>query len=305
MKYCFLFLCSLAMNHLCSQQLLADAGPNIMYCSDSIYIFQPPAGFGYAEKDTLGGMPTARGGKPPYTYRWHGAVENFISNPPFRYASYFLDDTSSPNPKIKEIPYACEVILYLDVIDRDSNISRDTVIIKKKCGIVTQIGGITAPLNARLSLTANEASYWGTKSVDWIPKHNIIQVIEDKYIIVKVDTLTIYYVKIIDNMYCAHRTYWKDKSVGWDGFASTVVLKNKDDLLLNFHNPVTTQSVFEINKWMDVSKVELYNSIGQRQNIPKFRREIPIGELTENNGHYYLLVYNQYHQVRVYSFERK
>lgn len=91
-------------------QLIADAGPDQVYCVwfDTTYI-------------VLGGDPTASGGVEPYTYMWD------VDHP--WGINVFINDPTLANPLLLYPPPVDQSIvqLYLTVTDADQVISTDTV----------------------------------------------------------------------------------------------------------------------------------------------------------------------------------
>lgn len=102
----------LAQISLVSGQCIADAGQDIIVCSD------------WNGLDTLqiGGNPSASGGLPPYTYIWE--TEWKVGSWTYT-ASDFLNDTTVANPSV--INSGENLTFYLTVIDSESNICTDSV----------------------------------------------------------------------------------------------------------------------------------------------------------------------------------
>ncbi len=106
----FISLIFLLVTKVSFAQLVADAGPDQVYCNwfDTTYI-------------VLGGDPTASGGIEPYTYMW--GVDH-----PWG-IEVFVDDPTLANPLMLYPPPVGQSVwqLYLTVTDADQNVSMDTV----------------------------------------------------------------------------------------------------------------------------------------------------------------------------------
>jgi len=110
------FLLLLLSFHLIKAQCIADAGDDAGIC---VLDNMPPF--------YLGGSPTASGGTPPYTYSWSCTVNVFdLFNV---HASYFLNDTTIANPKLKAVFWR-EVTFYLTVTDSLGASCKDSITLK-------------------------------------------------------------------------------------------------------------------------------------------------------------------------------
>lgn len=95
--YIFLFI---FLSHAGLAQLIANAGSDKTLCVNG--------------NTTLGGSPSATGGTPPYIYKWS--------------PSNFLSSTSVANPMASGVNV--QTVYKLEVIDKDSTISIDYVLIR-------------------------------------------------------------------------------------------------------------------------------------------------------------------------------
>jgi hypothetical protein len=110
-KILFFLLLYLLTNEAKSQ-LIADAGHDTIFCITN------------REESTIGGTPTAKGGIPPYNYKWSSKLQigHYVL-----YASTFLNDTSIANPSFKD--YHDTLSFFLEVTDSIGSIARDSVTI--------------------------------------------------------------------------------------------------------------------------------------------------------------------------------
>jgi len=117
MKHKVLYLAILlSLPSMAIAQLVANAGPDREICSG-------PWGTDYTR---IGGNPSARGGTPPYIYRWHTSrkihTEVSIIDYP---ASAMLDDTTSANPLV--VNSLDSLTLVLEVTDASGATAFDEV----------------------------------------------------------------------------------------------------------------------------------------------------------------------------------
>lgn len=76
---------------------------------------------------TLGGNPSATGGVGNYTYCWETKVKIAETSKLTFYASSYLDDTTSPNPKVINDPFGYKLGLKLTITDSLGNSDMDSV----------------------------------------------------------------------------------------------------------------------------------------------------------------------------------
>jgi len=122
MKYPFLFLSFIFSisygNAIC--QCIANAGPDRVICTNDYGV----------DTTQIGAIPAATGGIPPYSYTWEANYSYTIGSTTItKTASYFLNDTTIPNPLV--ITYAATPVTFiLTVKDSTGNICKDTAVIK-------------------------------------------------------------------------------------------------------------------------------------------------------------------------------
>jgi hypothetical protein len=96
-------------------QLVVEAGPDQIACVNDWN----------SGTIILGGNPTASGGSGSYTYCWE-TLYHLPNSQYYWYASYFLDDTTSPNPKLIEMTRGSGQVFHLTVRDTENNIEVDS-----------------------------------------------------------------------------------------------------------------------------------------------------------------------------------
>lgn len=104
-----------------SAQLVADAGTDKGFCTNADNVIHP----------VLGADTVATGGIPPYTYKWE--ADDIYQMGSYYYhktASYFLNDTTLPNPTMNIGSYLNDEILFrLTVTDANNQVSMDTMVV--------------------------------------------------------------------------------------------------------------------------------------------------------------------------------
>jgi len=96
-------------------QLTVDAGPDNAVCFNE----------GIMDSINLGGNPTALGGSGSYTYCWE-TLYHLSGSQYYWYASYFLDDTTSTNPKLLHHTLGSDLVFHLTVTDSEDNVEIDS-----------------------------------------------------------------------------------------------------------------------------------------------------------------------------------
>ena len=96
-------------------QLTVDAGPDRAVCVN-LYDM---------DTITFGGNPTASGGSGAYTYCWE-TLYHLSGSQYYWYASYFLDDTTSANPRLLHPTPGSDLVFHLTVKDSEDNIEVDS-----------------------------------------------------------------------------------------------------------------------------------------------------------------------------------
>lgn len=114
-------------------QLVADAGSDLVLCSDQYQTYSKE----------LGGNPSALGGTGDYKYTWEATFDTtFFSLHYFFTASFFLDDTTKANPQIiNTLPTLLKgnsLQFRLTVQDGNGNMAKDNVDV-----VFSQVTGIS------------------------------------------------------------------------------------------------------------------------------------------------------------------
>lgn len=270
-------------------QLLVNAGNDRGFCAtDSVGTFAPLL----TGTDTLGGMPTASNGVPPYTYKWECKDSTGFVTLGTCTASYFLNDTIIANPKlIVRLPWNKSITFFVTVIDSVGNTGIDSVrilkggifnsfeTIEKEKGIhdtILQCPNIDGDLYPPFQYAWQPFLYISDSTVRcprfWNP------------------TFMSYQVNITDSLGCesgfnnALSIWINDNNVG---IPDIEVKKH----ISNFQNPINSNTVFELLNRIEDSKVEIYTITGQKIYAGKAYGKLDIGAITNSNGIYLLTLY--------------
>lgn len=106
---CFIF--TLTATRLYAQPLAAHAGNDTVYC-----------GMGNPGDPTLGGIPAATGGNPPYSYEWTILNNNALPD-------WFLDTLDIPNPRVVGSGVSTMETFRLKITDNSGDTATDDVVV--------------------------------------------------------------------------------------------------------------------------------------------------------------------------------
>jgi hypothetical protein len=260
-----------------SGQLQVDAGDDTIIC----------VGLWGTDTTYIGGNPTAFGGDEPYTYSW--STKDSIGS--FKlWASYFLDDTTSANPRLTDCP-GDRIIFYLDVWDNLSNHQRDSISVRYSRYSYLLMDNF-AIINKGDTTTLWGAIRGGIEplSFSWSPNYNI----SDTSIIEPLawpDTSTDYTLIVTDSIGC--------KSMP----EVFVVIVNPVDIDLHIQenyksevipNPININSEIILNTvYQDNLKIMVFKTSGQviLYDIIK-SNSYKIGEKINSCGVYTYIIFN-------------
>lgn len=258
----------------------------------------------YPNDDTLGGIPTITGGIPPYKYTWACRDSSSFTFYGVKSASYFLNDTTIARPYLtKKEFWNATVTFHLNIIDSIGNKCHDSIIVfapkqfkayddfitKCKLDTVHKSVGIGGRNYQPYIYTWSPNKYISDISVGdplfWPPTdYSYVLSVEDTLGCKGADTQHIYVI-------C-------------DGHMNITNTKNKL-VILNFHNPISSYSVYD---WADKTRkrtVELYNALGQRIYTDRTHDKLEIGRLTRERGIYYLHIYPDGEEAQSWKIERE
>ncbi|MGB1004700.1 MAG: T9SS type A sorting domain-containing protein [Salibacteraceae bacterium] len=156
----------------------------------------------------IGGMPSAMGGIPPYSYSWSFTYTN--ANGFVIYGSDFLNDTTLANPLIENhfyhnsttdpgLPY-----LVLTVTDSAGTISHDSIIVTFSTFAMTLGGPQTFYVKKGDSVLCHGNTIIGgidTLYNSWSPNHGILSVVDQEFW-ASPDTTTSYTLTVTDAVGC-------------------------------------------------------------------------------------------------------
>lgn len=106
-----LFLLTLGIISNSFAQLTAEAGGDTVVCNPLSY-------------PRLGGVPTAIGGTPPYSYNWE-----LVEDPPNTF--FYIDIVTSPNPKVRGVTFSGDTMVFRVIVtDGVGGVATDIVKVK-------------------------------------------------------------------------------------------------------------------------------------------------------------------------------
>lgn len=177
-------------------QCMADAGPDKIIC---LYVY------GNVLNTTIGGNPSATGGKPPYTYKWETRYSYTIGNKIYtKTASDFLDDTTSANPK--PLRGEKELTFTVTVTDADGTVCKDSAVINFSKEMVKPMDYTVKILEGdtvKLCLGTNVGSNYPIASYLWRPNAGLIDSTQF-CVIASPKVSTPYYLIITDSAGCVY-----------------------------------------------------------------------------------------------------
>jgi hypothetical protein len=228
-------------------QLVADAGPDQVYCNwfDTTYI-------------VLGGNPAASGGVEPYTYMWN------VDHP--WGIEVFINDPALANPLMLYPPPVGQSIwqLYLTVTDAEQNVSIDTIEVVFS-EFVMNLGHYIFTIDLGDTICFPEPNTFGgfpPQEYLWRPNHGLIDSIGWSMCAAPEFT-TNYYVVLTDSVGCVI-----------NGFPFVKVIVNPvnidekaapDKRVSLYPNPASDAIQIEIDKEIPGNfTLTLHNHLGQQ-----------------------------------------
>lgn len=286
-----LFIFLLSSKCLLSQ-LTADAGSDLYLC-DSLGK-KIPAPISLNKNFYLGGNPSAIGGIKPYKYAWKFEFKTSLQSKPFLYAKDILNDTTDANPKLTifEItnPYFGSLnkdlfYVVLEVTDSVGNKSRDSLLVSYSQYVYTAVSHFYKSKYDTIQISSNIKKGKSPVRYSWSPNKSLIDtnsVNPRTYV-----SSSIFYMSYAVDSFGCKASDGIDVVVNTNSISSV----NSPSTILNFHNPISDNSIFKINSETRILQVEVYNDIGQKLSTwikPEF---IHFGSELRSRGNYYLWLY--------------
>ncbi len=95
---------------------------------------------------------------------------------------------------------------------------------------------------------------------------------------------------------------WEDS---WTIFVDTSKANINSNLystyIKNFHNPIFNNTVFDIDNLSQMNSINIFNSIGQLIAALPIQKSIEIGKITADKGVYFIIIYFNNGQNRIYK----
>ena len=259
-------------------QLQIDAGDDQNICLDD----------GFADSIQLGGNPTAFGGVEPYTYKW--STNHFFVNHSWG-ASYYLDDTTSANPKI--LNYSPDSLKFiLTVTDDSANQAIDSVIIRF-ASFTYGAMDYYAFINPGDTVILRDDVLWGLEPFmySWTPNYNISDTLSYNpraWPYVSTD----YKVITFDKFGCASYPYLCHVYVTPSNNAITKEINAHSTI---FPNPIENSSVifFESPKYNKIV-IRIFNTNGRIIFTDDFNNNYYKigGTISESGSYFYVISYD-------------
>ena len=267
------FLLFITQINFVNGQCIADAGENIVVCSD----------WNGIDTVEIGGNPTAYGGTPPYTYIW----ETSWTIGSWTYtASDFLNDTTLANPSV--INAGENLTFYVSVIDSESNICLDSMHVDFS-NYGTHLGYLTYEIQTgdSIFLSGMENVLGGIPPLQylWKPNHGLLDSTSLNFW-AKPEYFVAYYLTVTDSSGCS--------AIGAPVYHVNVIPlstnSNYNNVKINvFPNPSLDFLTFHIENVNERNRIyKIFNNLGQLI-IEKesMNKEMTIKTLTLNKGIYF------------------
>lgn len=231
---------------VCFGQLEIDAGDNLVLCN-----FDP-----YNDSIYLGGNPTVISGEYVKLY-WD--TEYDIGNSTF-YASNFLDDTLSLNPRIIDVPLSGDSLyFFLHAEDSEENLFTDSILILSSTFACLDRMDYYMNAEDTIQIFPTCESFNEPYTYLWSPNYNISSIsIGAPYIWPEYDT--IYYLTIIDNLGCSYDVEYKIYVTS----SSINGAKNLNEIEI-YPLPGNEKTLIKFNSYINSEKlIELFNLEGKQ-----------------------------------------
>jgi hypothetical protein len=236
----------------------------------------------------LGGNPSASGGIEPYSFTWECS---FYENGYWHYANFFLDNTHSPNPFLKQLmePINGKIRFKLKVTDNSLNTKTDTanVTISSIATMHTADPGSTINQGDSVKLDIINV-YNGIPPFNylWTPSIGLSDpILRNPY--AKPLITTHYTVRVTDSIGCINNDY----------FHVTVLMTDIDNLKEPensrvFPNPINGNSVISLFESTPGPLIIYVSDLNGRQVLKdSFNQNYKIGEKIKNTGVYFYQVW--------------
>lgn len=289
-----------------SSQLKSNAGGNLYLCS-TIDSFELAPINKNRPNIFLGGSPTASRGIRPYRYKWECKIKTISTSIPYIYASDLINDTTIANPKLKfksgltgSFIANKQIKFILTVTDSVGSTSIDSITVGQSSFIYSMISSIGKRKEDTILLPNIASGGINPIKIIWSPSVYLKDTNIDgtrTYTPVGI-TYTGYRV---DSLGCKSSTF----DIQVDLIVVAIQNSKIKDYILNFHNPITSSSIFEINKSAQIEKIELFNSMGQKIYSQSSSNILEIGKLTKDKGMNFLVLYDQDNRMQSIKIERE
>jgi hypothetical protein len=288
MKYFYLLFTFIFFKNALFCQFKIDAGEDLYLCDSFGKEILSPLSKNRGNM-LLGGTPTVIQGTPPYKYKWEFIFKTNLSSLPYIHASNILDDTTIANPKIN-FSYLFpnrRYKIYLIVTDSLNNTSRDSVTFAiSKFVYSDAIIYLTKNKNDTINLGgANIGQGMPPIKTYYIPNTYVDSVKLTSWTPFNVQ----YRVFIIDSLGCkSFENDWLNVSIN----SSSIVSTEDNIFFSNFHNPVNDYSIYNLNSFSNIKKIEILNISGHKIYSSSVDNSIfPLGKFMKNKGVYFLIIY--------------
>jgi len=217
-----------------------------------------------ANSVSIGGVPTASNGIPPYTYEWSiVSIElGFPGSGLFFHASNILNDSTISNPVIIERNVASTVVLFLKITDATGFTAYDTCKVSFSNfmeHLMWYSWVINSGDSAFIDVGSNVGGGVGSLTYLWQPSNSLNDSTIESDFWAKPFNSTNYYVTVTDSMGCqrtgAPFCFVNVNPLSVDGIESNTFFNV-------FPNPVNNLLSINYSSTAD-SKIEIINSQGQ------------------------------------------
>jgi hypothetical protein len=257
-------------------QCIADAGPDLVVCSELLYGAIPTP---------IGGNPTASGGTPPYTYTWETFYMYTIGSTTYYFfASDYLNDTTLSNPTII-YGNTDSLIFHITVQDINNNICADNVLVRfSYFGTTLEDKGTTIHQGDSVQLYSSVFGGILPVTYHWEPNYNLSDP-NSPMPWAKPDTSTAYINIVTDSAGC--------QATDMDAFEVYVIPigfsnpEKMDDPISINPNPLVSQSIIQFMVPIKNIELQFFNSIGQKvKAIIPTNKQFTISKIDFKNGIY-------------------